>query len=189
MNNLPPLPSVAQLRPVGRGAAVLTRRKFLVYSAAGLVSMSLLPAAASLAATAGSQDIEERTFNRLCQFLTGKELQLSLTQRAFSALNQVDKEFGRKATALAMFIKNGQFASIETLKVAAELKDELRATALNIIASLYLGYAGTARPDHAEDDTQFVTYTEALMYRLTYDYTPIPSYSRWSTGYWTSVPK
>ncbi len=189
MNKYPPLPALAELHPAGFNSAGVTRRSFLIYSAAGLVSISLIPASESFAALPVSNVEEENEFNRLCRFLTGKDLSLSLTKRSFSALSHVDTDFEQRARELSAFIRRGHYASIEALKVDSKFDDHLRQTALSIISSLYLGYAGTARPDHSEDNTQFVTYTEALMYRLTYDYTPIPSYSRWSTGYWTSVPK
>jgi fructose 5-dehydrogenase small subunit len=189
VNNLPSLPTVAQLRPVGTGAAVLTRRNFLVYSGVGLVSLSLLPVTSAFANRTDITPNDAQGFNALCQLLTNKSLDMPLTTRALSALTAVDKAFTEKTMMLSSFIKKGNHTSIEALKAAPDFQGEIRQTALTIISSLYLGYAGTPRPDHAEDNTQFVTYTGALMYRLTYKYTPIPSYSRWSTGYWTSVPK
>lgn len=189
MSKLPPLPTVAQLQRSSAVAAVLSRRHFLVYSGAGLMSLTLLPNVSVFAESTAMGETGGTRFHQLCEFLTGKELQMSLTERAFSALSKVDSQFGPLAENLASLIHQGRYASIEALKVAPEFSEETRRTAMNIIASLYLGYAGTARPGHAEDDTQFVTYTQALMYRQTYKYTPIPSYSRWSTGYWTTIPK
>ncbi|MGK3124257.1 sugar dehydrogenase complex small subunit [Candidatus Pantoea formicae] len=189
MSKLLPLPAVAQLRQSQAGAAVLSRRHFLMYSGAGMMSLTLLPNLSTFASTPTIASNDGADFHQLCEFLTAKTLEPSLTQRAYSALSHVDDTFAQKAQQLAGLIHKGRYANIEALKVAPELTGEVKQTAMNIIASLYLGYAGTARPGHAEDDTQFVTYTQALMYRQTYAYAPIPSYSRWSTGYWTSVPK
>ncbi len=78
--------------------------------------------------------------------------------------------------------------SAAAFKVHRGLSESLRQDALAIVSSLYLGYAGVAKWGVANDDSQFITYTEALMYRLSTGYTPIPSYSPWDTGYWTRTP-
>lgn len=148
-----------------------------------------LPGKSAWAALQASTGNGSAEFHALSQFLTAKSLDATLTDRALSALTKVDAVFATQASQLADFIRQGGFNDIEALKTAASFNETYRSTALKIIASLYMGFAGTPRPGHAEDDTQFVTYTQALMYRLTYDYVPIPSYSRWSTGYWTSVPQ
>jgi Membrane bound FAD containing D-sorbitol dehydrogenase. len=189
VSKLLPLPAVAQLRQSQTGAAVTSRRHFLMYSGVGMMSLTLLPNLSAFANTPVISSDDGTDFHQLCEFLTAKTLEPALTQRALSALNQVNGAFSQQAQQLAALIHNGRYASIEALKVAPDFIGKAKQTAMNIIASLYLGYAGTAQPGKAEDDTQFVTYTQALMYRQTYAYTPIPSYSRWSTGYWTSVPK
>lgn len=60
--------------------------------------------------------------------------------------------------------------------------------ALSIIAAWYLGYAGAPKTDATEDNAQFVTYENALMFRPTVDATVIPSYARGRTNYWAEPP-
>lgn len=189
MNNLPNLPSVTMLRGKTPGIGILSRRSFLLYSGVSLMALSLFRSPDALASLTQPDLKAEEQFRRLCEFLTAKELDLSLTSQAFSALTKVDAKFNDKAASLADFIRNNKVVDIEALKAFPSFTAGIRETALNIIGSLYMGYAGTPRPGQAEDDTQFVTYTQALMYRLTYEFTPIPSYSRWSTGYWSTLPK
>lgn len=183
MSHLSLLPSVAQLRAADKGIGVLSRRRFLLYSGAGLLSLALLKGRNAWAAPLSLNGSEEEKFHQLCQFLTVKELNASLTVRALAAFSKVDAGFGAQAASLGAFVQREGFSDIEALKNAPQFTGELKKTALTIISGLYLGYAGTPQAS-AEDNTQFITYTQALMYRQTYDHTPIPSYSRWSTGYW-----
>jgi fructose 5-dehydrogenase small subunit len=177
---LPPVPGSAPDASSGNWS----RRSFLLATALGVAATTFSAPWMSAGAFAAASP----QFHGLSEFLTGKSLDTTLTERAFSALSKVDSGFDAKAQALNAFIEQQSLANVDALSVAPGFTPELKATAMAIISSYYLGYAGTARPGKAHDDTQFVTYTQALMYRLTYDYTPIPSYSRWGTGYWTDLP-
>jgi hypothetical protein len=64
----------------------------------------------------------------------------------------------------------------------------LRDTIVTVVSAWYLGYTGTPIPLRAEDDTGFVTFTEALMYEPTMDATVHPSYARAGLNYWVEPP-
>ena len=161
----------------------ISRRKFLTLTSV-TVSASFIPVmnAQVLAQTTGAD------FQKLSAFLTGKEIKQELAQKAWDALLKVDNTFSEHYEKLRNFITSYNVKTVDDLQQHPDFKGELRQTAMTLISAYSLGYAGTARPVHAEDNTVFITYNDALMYSLTYHYTPIPSYSRWGTGYWSYVP-
>ncbi|WP_321880952.1 sugar dehydrogenase complex small subunit [Paraburkholderia bannensis] len=169
------------------------RRAFLSHGGLMLGALAVFPALAVSQAQAGQDSpgaaISQQDFHQLAQFLTGKTLDGALAVRALAALMKVDAQFGAKAASISSYIAKNTLADVDAFSRHAVLPENIKADALAIIASFYLGYAGTAKSGAAHDNTQFVTYTQALMYRLTERYTPIPSYSRWGTGYWTTVPR
>jgi hypothetical protein len=57
-----------------------------------------------------------------------------------------------------------------------------------IVSAWYLGFTGTPISLRAEDDTGFVTFTEARMYAPTMDATVHPSYARGGLNYWVEPP-
>jgi fructose 5-dehydrogenase small subunit len=174
------------------------RRAFIAQSGVTLGALAVFPSlavsqaqvspAAQAASSAASAAISDPAFHQLAEFLTGKTLDGALTVRTLQALKKVDPPFDAKAGAVSRYIAANTFTNIDAFTQHADLPAQIKADALAIVSALYLGYAGTARTGVAHDNTQFVSYTQALMYRLTNRYTPIPSYSRWGTGYWTTVP-
>ncbi|WP_310631244.1 sugar dehydrogenase complex small subunit [Paraburkholderia sp.] len=174
------------------GAPDGARRVFLAQGGVMLSALAMFPALAIAPAHAEPgapvAAISQQDFHQLAQFLTGKTLDGALAVRALDALLKVDAQFGAKAAAISRYIATHSLADVDAFSQYAALPATIKADALAIISSFYLGYAGTAKSGAAHDNTQFVTYTQALMYRLTERYTPIPSYSRWGTGYWTTVP-
>ncbi|TMV86492.1 hypothetical protein FGG78_19795 [Thioclava sp. BHET1] len=165
-----------------RGRHTLSRRKFLLSSAAVGAFMS---SAGNSFAAALSSDVE---IQKTAQLLTGKAVDSDLASRAVSALTKVSADFPKDLAALQSFIGAHQISDIEALKATPAFQGKLRQTALDMIGALYLGYAGTPKALSATDDVEFVTYSQALTFQLTHPYTPIPSYSRWSTGYWAEKP-
>jgi len=174
--------------PAAGGA--FSRRNFLVFGGAAAAAAHFAPVitaraavetAGGLAASVGGD------FYRISQFLTGKEMAPLLAERAWWALTNHDSAFAGKYEALRAFIAASRARTINELKTDKAFSPALRQTALAIISAYYLGYVGTPQSLHAHDDTIFITYTQALMYRLTYDKTPIPTYSRWESGYWDSL--
>lgn len=176
-----------------------SRRGFIGISAAAAASFLPLPVwraafAQTNAGAAGAEALNaaaERAilpadFQTVSHFLTGKEISPMLAQRAWAALAGHEADFAGRYGALRDFIRRAGAANIDVLKNNKAFQGALRQTALTIISAYYLGYVGTPRPLRAHDDTVFITYTQALMYQLTYERTPIPTYSRWDTGYWDS---
>lgn len=165
-----------------------SRRDFLFASAAVLGSFSVLSAPglawAETGATTGGTDI-----HHIAQLVTGKTIAPSLAQRLADALTTIDADFPNKLARLSAFIANKQVTDIEALKVTAGFEGELKTTAQAIISGLYLGYVGEPVMLSSQDNVQFVTYTGALTWQLTTGYTPVPSYSRWGSGYWQYLPE
>lgn len=166
------------------GAATdLSRRNFLISSlflsavATGTFVSGFSPAFAQPASA----------FQKLSEFLTGKQISAELAARASEALVKVDPSMSQRLETLSTFVDAKAATTIDALKNDPEFSGDLRDTAMTIISAYYVGFAGTPRPGHAQDDTVFITYTQALMYQVTYEHTPIPSYARWGTGYWSSL--
>ncbi len=160
-----------------------SRRKFLLGSCA--ISAFMLMSPYAFAANFSEQNDEVK----LARFLTNKQLDPALVERAFDALAKVNTEFKTDAAELFAYIKDKGFANIDLLKNDSLFKQLHQQTAKDIISVFYLGYAGTPIQQRAHDGVQFVTYTEIETYKLTQKYTPIPGYSRWTTNYWASLPK
>ncbi|NVO27230.1 hypothetical protein HJ526_07360 [Donghicola sp. C2-DW-16] len=159
-----------------------TRRLFLMGTAALMASGALisrpLPA---IAQTADSMAIAE--------LVTGKTIDPALAKRAVDAITVTQPDYPQALSRLASFAAEQGITDVETLKTADGFDGELKTTAKTLISALYLGYAGTPVAHTSDDGVQFVTYTQALTYRLTEPYTPIPSYSRQGTGYWAHLPE
>lgn len=122
------------------------------------------------------------------QFLTGKGLDKALCDRAGSAITINNPNFFENLVKLQDFIKENDVSDVEALQTTPGFEGELRDTAKLLISALYLGYSGTPKAHSSVDDVQFVTFTQAITYQITHPYTPIPSYSRWGTGYWAHLP-
>ncbi|MHB8284706.1 MAG: sugar dehydrogenase complex small subunit [Caulobacteraceae bacterium] len=166
---------------------MLSRRKLLA-SAAVVSGVAVAGVGPYLAMSQGSP-APTLDLHPLAQLLTGKPLDPWVVARATSVITSQNPNFPADATALAGFIKTNNIADIEALKVDPRFAGKMHDTAKLLISALYLGYVGTPGDASAHDGVQFVTFTDALTFRLTHDFTPIPSYSRWGTNYWTTVPK
>jgi len=165
----------------------ITKRRFLLSSAALFGTAAIAGTTPGLALADTTPATSDLT--KMASFLTGKSVDAALAQRAGSAIGKIDQTYPQALAKLQAFIAANNIADVESLQDAPGFDDELRGTARTLISALYLGYAGTPKGQSATDDVQFVTYTQALTYQLTYPFTPIPSYSRWSSGYWAHLPE
>jgi len=169
----------------------LSRRAFLRLSGAA-VAAGFLPVIAARAEMAGraagtNGAAQPADFIRLSAFLTGKPIAPQLAKRVWAALSKRDADFAGKCAELRQLIAAVNAPDIDMLKNRPEFSDAMRETAKAIISAYYLGYVGTPKPLRAHDDVEFITYTRALMYQLTYEHTPIPTYSRWGHDFWGSA--
>ena len=162
--------------------SALSRRNFL-FTTGLTFSVTAVPWINSAASAQGLGS----DFRSLSEFLTAKPISQSLADRAQIALATVNPGFAQKVSGLISFLKSVNAASIDAIKDDPRFAGQLKTDALTIVSAYYLGFAGTPDSAKAEDNTVFITYTAALMYRLTYEHTPIPSYSRWGTGYWSTL--
>lgn len=168
------------------GAVSTSRRSFILHSVALIGTFSVMPISSVFAEESPAKALNG--MQQLAQFLTAKPIDAALAQRAGSALTITDANFPANLLKLADFIAKNGLASVDNLKTTPGFEGDLKTTAQQIISALYLGYAGDPVQLSAKDNVQFVSYTQALTYQLTKAYTPIPSYSRWGTGYWDKLP-
>lgn len=128
------------------------------------------------------------TMHEVSELVTGKKLDEQLTSRCAVVLSKADTSFPHSLIALKEFISTNNIANIEALKQNAGFDTSLKKTAQQIIGALYLGFIGDPKSNTTEDDVRFITYTQAITYKLTNHYTHIPSYSRLKSGYWAHLP-
>lgn len=170
----------------------VSRRRFILSSTilagAGLVSGLGLAHPSAYAASQTPHNLDDRLIHQMAEFVTAKKIDPALAIRAGKAITKTDPAFPDHITNLNRFIKDHNLADIEALQTAPDFDGALKKAAQKLISALYLGYAGEPVMLSSEDNVEFVTFREALAYRLTKDYTPVPSYSRWSTGYWAHLP-
>jgi hypothetical protein len=129
-------------------------------------------------------------FIQLSQFITGADLTDGPAMaRAWTQLSALDTGFPaavahlHSAVASAGFKAMADFLASPLAKDAAVLK-----TVSAITAAWYLGYTGTPGSLTMTDNTGFVTYTGALMWRPTAGLMVIPTYSLGATNYWVDPP-
>lgn len=127
---------------------------------------------------------------QVSEFITDKsDLKLILAQRALSNLWIDDSEFMDKLRELHATISQSGFPNATTFSKSLLMQNpQIADTVKKITKAWYLGYTGTPVSHRDKDNTQFVTYTDALMYRPTSDATIIPSYSKEKLNYWVNPP-
>jgi len=176
------IPGRAAAAPAANG---IDRRTFLVSGTFALAALGGVPA---LIVPAKASDAE--TFRTLSAFLTdAPDIDPALAARAFGQLTELDAAFPEKTAALADVVASSLAPSIDDfLAHPASSGSGLRETMVTIVSAWYLGYTGTPVALRAEDDTRFVTFTEALMYGPTMDATVRPTYARAGLDYWVEPP-
>ncbi len=129
-------------------------------------------------------------FLRVSEFLTDKDdLKLIVAQRALSNLMLGGDALIDKLRELdAAIVQSGLPNAVAFSKSILMQNTQIADLAKKITKAWYLGYTGTPLPFTVSDDVQFVTYTDALMYRPTLDATIIPSFSREKPNYWFNPP-
>ncbi len=150
-----------------------------------VASGPVLPVGAH-AAGAAATDVAD--LQKMAHLVTGKQVDQALAERAGSAITENHPGFPAALAKLQDFAASNNITDVEMLKDAPGFEGDLKDTAKLLIGALYLGYSGTPKALSSVDDVKFVTYTQALTFQLTHPYTPIPSYSRWGTGYWAERP-
>ena len=169
-------------RASGRG---IDRRTFLV---SGTFALAALGGTRALIVPAEASDAE--TFRTLSAFLTETPyLDPALAARAFGQLTELDPAFPEKVGRLSEVVTSSLAPSMDDfLAHPASSGSAIRETMVTIVSAWTLGYTGTPVPLRAEDDTRFVTFTGALMYRPTMDATVRPTYARDGLNYWVEPP-
>lgn len=129
-------------------------------------------------------------FGEISRFVTGSQLDDSRAiDRAWTQLVALDAGFPQAVQRLAQAVKQAHFGSMAAFMASPLAKDAaLIKTATTITSAFYLGYTGTAIDHRVKDDTGFVTFAGALMWRPTIDATVIPTFARGGTDYWIQPP-
>jgi hypothetical protein len=168
------------------------RRRVLLSAGLMAAAAALLPWARMAYADAPAQasPAELDAFLGLGERLTGRaHLPPDISARLFAALAQGNHAFGASVIRL---VKAMDIAGIDDMRAfkgsAVDTNPELKALAVSIVSGWYLGYTGTPGGAVVKDDTQFITYTGALMFEPTRDVTVIPTYARAGTDYWAVAP-
>ncbi|ARU93964.1 sugar dehydrogenase complex small subunit [Tatumella citrea] len=170
------------------GEISASRRSFLIKITALLASFTLIPAHAVITTPA---DVGASVISQLqttAQFLTESQQDPQLIIRAANALLKVNSNFAGDLQQLSSLIADNHIANLKDLKTSNLFEGKPQQTAKDILSALYLGYAGTPVMLSSEDNVVFVAYAQARTYQLTKDFTPVPSYSRWKSGYWAHLP-
>jgi fructose 5-dehydrogenase small subunit len=124
------------------------------------------------------------------RFVTGSDLtDDAAIARAWSQLVALDAHFPAAVAQLGEAIRQGGARTMAEFLASPHGQDAaLLKTARTITAAWYLGYTGTFAAQSSKDDTGFVTFVGALMWRPTIDATVIPTYSRGATDFWIDPP-
>jgi len=168
----------------------MDRRTLVVTS--GFLGLSALTGALAWPVEAASEvpqpDVE--AFRALSCLLTGVPgLDLGLAQRAYNQLAALDPDFPGKVIALAEAVKSSGATGVDAFLASPSASGKgLGDTMTTIVSAWYLGFTGTPIPLRAEDDTGFVTFTQARMYEPTIDASVRPSYARDGLNYWVDPP-
>ncbi|WP_069384989.1 sugar dehydrogenase complex small subunit [Halomonas caseinilytica] len=172
-------------------STTISRRRLLAGMAI-LSASALMPWATRTWADAPDQLSQQEIsdFLELSERLTGKpQLQARIAGRAYQGLLNLEPQFPARMRQLIEAMDRAGLDDMSRFRdFAADQPRELVDTAISIIRAWYLGFTGTVQGHSATDNTHFVTYTGALMYRPTLDATVIPTYSRGRTNYWRNPP-
>ena len=180
------IPARAGAAPEANGNAPgIDRRTFL---ATGTFALAALGGLRALIVPAEASDAD--TFRSLSAFLADDPaIDPTVAARAFGQLTELDPDFPQKVARLADTVTSSLAPSMDDfLAHPASSPTPLRETMVTIVSAWYLGYTGTPVPLRAEDDTRFVTFTGALMFRPTMDATVRPTYARDGLDYWVEPP-
>jgi fructose 5-dehydrogenase small subunit len=129
-------------------------------------------------------------FTDISRFITGSKLDdASALDRAWSQLVALDAGFPEAVRHLSDAVKQARLTSMAAFLASPLAKNAaLIKTATTITSAFYLGFTGTPVSHRDKDDTGFVTFAGALMWRPTIDNTVIPTFARGKTDYWIEPP-
>ncbi|WBO23992.1 sugar dehydrogenase complex small subunit [Sphingomonas abietis] len=130
-------------------------------------------------------------FLETSRFVTGSALSdEAAIARAWSQLVALDAGFPQAVGRLNAAVHGAGLRNMAEYMASPLAKDaDLFKTATTIVSAFYLGYTGTFVDHSVKDDTGFVTFAGALMWRPTIDATVIPTYSRGGTDFWIDPPE
>ena len=161
------------------------RRRVLLglIGAAGAVA---IPSAVWRTAAADAAQVDATVatnFLALSQSLTQRNtLDPTIARRLYAALAAQDGGFADAAAALTSFVQQHP-GTPEAIVAAVSATQPTLVPALHkVISGWYLGVVSDA------PDAEVIAYDKALMFVVTGDVTPPPSYCQRAPNYWTSKP-
>ncbi len=157
----------------------------------GVTAMSAAMGLGAAAAVRAASDAPSpAAFITASRFVTGAPLDDGAAlDRAWTQLRALDADFPRAVDRLADALRRSGAATMTAFMGSPVAKDAaLLKTATTIVSAFYLGYTGTPVEHRMKDNTGFVTFVGALMWRPTLDATIIPTFARGGTDYWVKPP-
>ena len=173
--------------PAASSLSLKRRSLFLGIGTTALMAGMGLSIATAAPSAAGAPSA---AFVEISRFVTGSHLDdANAVGRAWAQLVKLDAGFPDAVQKLSDAVKQAQLTSMAAFMASPLAKDEaLTKTASTIVSAFYLGFTGTPVAHRATDDTGFVTFAGALMWRPTIDNTVIPTFARGGTDYWVQPP-
>jgi fructose 5-dehydrogenase small subunit len=174
--------------PAASLTSVKRRGLLLGIGAAALVAGMGIEGGAAGAPAAGGPP--PAAFAEISRFVTGSRLDdETALGRAWSQLVALDAGFPQAVQRLRDAVTQAGLVSMSAFLASPLAQDAaLIRTATTITSAFYLGFTGTPVSHRDKDDTGFVTFAGALMWRPTIDNTVIPTFARGKTDYWIAPP-
>lgn len=160
----------------------MNRREFLAFLASAPPLIAVGANTAWADASVPPADIQ-----KVSEVLLGRApLDPGVIARVGEVLARRDTNFAPRLAALAKAV--GDAGPADRERVVATLSEADAATAIEVISPWYLGYVGSPSTVKAADDSEFVTFLDAVMYEPTADNLIRPTYARAGGDYWAEVP-
>jgi hypothetical protein len=174
--------------PATRSISIRRRSLLAGGGATALIAGMGLGAATTGTSAEGAQP--PVAFVEISRFVTGSHLDdAHALARAWSQLTTLDAMFADAVLRLHGAVKDAGLTAMPAFLSSSLGKDAaLVKTATTIISAFYLGFTGTPVDHRVKDNTGFVTFAGALMWRPTIDMTVIPTFARGGTDYWVAPP-
>lgn len=175
----------------GPGASLISvKRRGLLLGIGTTALMAGMGIEVGAFGAAPADTLPPAAFVEISRFVTGSKLDdASALGRAWSQLVALDAGFPNSVRNLTAAVKLAGLASMAAFMASPLAKDAaLVKTATTIVSAFYLGFTGTSVSHRDKDDTGFVTFVGALMWRPTIDNTVIPTFARGKTDYWIEPP-
>ena len=146
----------------------LSRRRLL--QGIGVLSLGALCNSIFPARAYAAEQMADKGFLSVSQFLVSRPVGPILGQRYFEALIRHDAQFAQKLTSLQTLLQQHKFAHVDDFLAAFGADNADWQTAKRIISAWYTGVVGDG------SDLELIAYADAMMYLPTRDILVVPTY-------------